>query len=250
MYKGHIVIVEDDNVLRTAIVNCYKKSNYQTTGFSSASGVFDFINNTRNNPKYDGIPVDIIVSDIVLPAENGFTLVESLKCFTDLGKIFISAKSALEDRIKGLQLGVDDYIVKPLDSVELLLRTEALFTRLKNTQTPNLTKNDLNIEETPTNIAFLHLQLNPESRFLNFENQKVELGCAEHQLLLLLIGFQGCVVSKQQILDAVYQQPMLANSRTIDKLISRLRVKLVKIGGQAEYIIAQRGKGFMLVSQL
>jgi DNA-binding response OmpR family regulator len=247
MYKGHIVIVEDDHVLRTAIVNCYKKNHYFTGDFASVTGVIEYIKDNNQHPS--GMPVDIIVSDIVMPNVSGFELINSLKAYRDLGKIFISAKSALEDRIKGLRLGADDYIGKPLDSVELLLRTEALLTRLKNSQRVNQ-KNAVTAEETPTNIAFLHLQLNPESRFLKCKNQGVGLGYAEHQLLLLLIGLQGNMVSKQQISDAVYKQSTLTNSRAIDKLVSRLRVKLVKVGGQAEYIIVQRGKGFMLVSQL
>jgi DNA-binding response OmpR family regulator len=246
-YKGHIVVVEDDGLLRKSIVNCYQKNNYIISDFDCANGVVEFIEQCENSQEQS---VDIIVTDIVMPHKSGYELIESLKNKPNLGKIFISVNSALEDRIKGLRVGVDDYIGKPLDSVELLLRTEALLTRLKNSPMPHLTKNDFNTEETPTNIAFLHFHLNPESRFLKYENQEVELGYVEHQLLLLLIGFQGSVVSKQQISDVAYQQSTLTNSRTIDKLISRLRVKLVKVGGQAEYIIAQRGKGFMLVSQL
>ena len=223
-YKGHIVVVEDDIILRKAIVNCYQKNNYLTTAFDCAQGVVEFIGQCERNQQ---APVDIVVTDIFMPDKNGYELIESLKNKPNLGKIFISVNGALEDKIKGLRLGVDDYIVKPIDSTELLLRTEKLLSRVK----PLLT------EDVSMSISFLHFRLNPETRVLSYQNEGVELGSTEHQLLLLLIGRQGSVCSKQKIINSVYQASDNACSRTVDKLVSRLRIKLNKVGGKAEYII-------------
>jgi DNA-binding response OmpR family regulator len=154
--------------------------------------------------------------------------------------MFISVNNALEDKIKGLRLGADDYLVKPIDSTELLLRTEALLSRIKPLQD----------HERSTNIKFLDFQINPETRLLQCNDQELALGFAEHQLLLLMIGQQGNVCSRRQVANAVYASPEGASDRAIDKLVSRLRQKLTKIGGSAEFIITQRGKGYLLVSQV
>lgn len=240
-YKGHIVIVEDDSILRKAIVNCYQKNNYLISDFDCANGVVEFIEQCENSQEQS---VDIIVTDIVMPHQNGYELINSLKNKPNLGKIFISVNSDLEDKIKGFRLGADDYIVKPLDSTELLLRTEALLSRIKP-----LT-HDVQHDDVSTEIKFLNFQVNPESRLLQCKNQVVELGSAEHQLLLLMIGQQGNIISKQQIANAVYESLEGTSDRTIDKLVSRLRKKLSKVGSNGEYIITQRAKGYLLVSQI
>ncbi len=239
--KGHIVVVEDDDLLRKAIVNCYQKNNYFTTDFDSANGVVEFIEQCSDRQEPN---VDIIVTDIVMPLESGYELIDSLKNKPDLGKIFISINSALEDKIKGLRLGADDYIVKPIDSTELLLRTEALMSRIKPLS------HDVPYGNGRTDIKFLHFIVNPESRLLQCKNQVLELGYTEHQLLLLMIGQQGKLISKQQIANTVYQSSKGESNRSIDKLVSRLRQKLSKVGGDAEYIITQRGRGYLLVSQV
>jgi two-component system aerobic respiration control protein ArcA len=245
-FKGHVVVVEDDNLLRKAIVNCYQKNNYFTTDFDCANGVVEFIEQCLHNQESTNPtpPVDIIVTDIVMPHESGYELIDSLKNKPNLGKIFISINSTLKDKIKGLRLGADDYIVKPIDSTELLLRTEALLSRIKPLS------HDGPYGNGSTDIKFLHFKVNPESRLLQCKNQVLELGYTEHQLLLLMIGLQGKLINKQQIANTIYQSSEGENSRTIDKLVSRLRQKLSKVGGDAEYIITQRGKGYLLVSQV
>lgn len=224
-------------ILRKAIVNCYQKNNYLTTDFDNAKGVVEFIEQCEGNEQQ---AVDIIVTDIVMPDQNGYELVQSLKNKPNLGKIFISANGTVDDKIKGLSLGADDYIVKPIDSTELLLRTKSLLSRIK----------PLSGDDVHTSITFLNFHLNPESRILRCQNEVLELGHAEHQLLLLMIGQQGNICSKQQMINAVYRSPETVSSRTIDKLVSRLRKKLSSVGGNAEYIITQRGKGCLLVSQI
>ena len=178
-----------------------------------------------------------------MPNSCGYQLIDSLHNKPHLGKIFISINSALEHRIKGLRLGADDYIVKPLDSTELLLRTQALLLRIKTLLAVS------SHDKPNTNINFLHFQVNPESRILRCKNQMVELGYSEHQLLLLMIGQQGSVISKQQIATNLYPE-LEKSSRNIDKLVSRLRAKLNKVGGVFDYIITQRGKGYLLVAQV
>ena len=135
--------------------------------------------------------IDLIVCDIVLPTDDGYSLFEKLAEFPQLGKIFISGKIELEHRVKGLALGADDYICKPLDSTELLLRSEALLKRISNSTHA--------IESNSSNIRFLDLSLNIETRVLSGHNKSIDIGLVEHELLILLIALQGKICNREKI---------------------------------------------------
>ena len=166
--QPHIVIVEDDILLNKSLVNFLQKHNYKVSSFFDSFGVADFINGNK---------VNVLITDIILPTGCGYSLMRELKNKTNLGKIFISQKADVYDRIEGLTLGADDYICKPINSDELLLRLSALLTRL-----PPLRDN----KET-SSISFLNFDVNTETRELSSHNGQVELGYNEHQLLLVLI---------------------------------------------------------------
>jgi two-component system torCAD operon response regulator TorR len=225
----HITIVEDDELLRRSLVNLFGNQGYIVSDFSSADGVYEFIKKGNT---------DLIVCDIVLPTLNGFELFESLSEFTRLGKIFISGKVDIEHRIKGLSLGADDYICKPLDSTELLLRTGTLLKRLKTSTLQPI--------EATSNIQFLELTLNIESRILSKQGVQIELGTVEHELLLLLIAHQGKVCGREKIAFTLGDTEKYINGRALDNLINRIRKKLSLIGGKRKFIITFRGNGFML----
>jgi DNA-binding response OmpR family regulator len=233
MHKGHIVIVEDDDLLRESLCNFYTKNEYLVASFDSASGVYQYIQSYIDNQSDE---VCIIVCDVMLPTEDGFSLIEQLKDFPNLGKIFISSKVDLKNRIKGLSLGADDYICKPFNSIELLLRTEGLLARLKATE----------IEIENENIQFLNFQLNPETRVLSCLSQHLKLGLVEHQLLIFLISKQGKVCSRYDIAKALNEEEKYQQGRALDILISRLRKKMYQLS-QTDSIITYRGKGYLLV---
>ncbi len=225
----HITIVEDDDLLRRSLVNLFEKQNYRVSEFASADGVYDFIKQGNT---------DLIVCDIVLPTSNGFELFEKLAEFPRIGKIFISGKTNIEHRIKGLSLGADDYICKPLDSTELLLRTGALIKRLE------IQYQGLN--QTASEISFLGLTLNIESRVLSGVNSCIDLGFIEHELLILLIALQGKICDREKIYLTLGDREKYSSGRALDNLINRLRKKLALVGGKRKYIITFRGAGYML----
>ena len=233
MCNAHIVIVEDDDLLRESLLNFYTKNKFLTKAFDSTLGVYQYIQSYIDTPNDK---VQIIVCDIMLPGENGFSLMEQLKDFPELGKIFISTKTDIENRIKGLSLGADDYICKPVDSTELLLRTQSSLARL------NTVKED----EVSDNIKFLNFELNPETRILSSNNKSLELSGAEHQLLILLISKQGKICSRQEIAQALNAPEKSTQGRALDILLSRLRKKMSSLNAK-DNIITYRGKGYLLI---
>lgn len=235
----HIVIIEDDNLLRKSLINFYQKHGFNISAFDCAEPVYDFI---KQSQQHEFGEVDLIISDIILPGDNGLTLFEKLTEFPELGKILISINNHENDRIDGLSVGADDYICKPVNSDELLLRTNALLKRLKSKRSAAFTK-----------IHFLGYKLDPESRTLSSGIQHVILSNNEHKLMLTLIGSQGRECNRLIIANALYNNSKdrgeLISGRSMDILISRLRKKFKQLGERSNLILTLRGKGYMLRSE-
>lgn len=228
--NGHIVIVEDEALLRLSLRHFFDKHNFKVADFHNTSEALKYI----KQHQHSDIPVDIIFCDIMLPNGCGYELMEALKSFNNLGKIFISAKSQVQERIKGLSYGVDDYLCKPVDSTELLLRTQTLLKRLKP-----LSPND-------EKITFLNFSLHPEARILESYGGDVELGQTEFQVLLSLIARQGKICTRQQLCENLSDSEAYLKGRALDVLIGRLRKKLASITQEAEYIVTMRSQGYLL----
>ena len=240
----HLVIVEDDTLLRKSLVNFYQKQGFNISAFDCAEPVYDFIKQSSQHKFGD---VDLIVSDIVLPGDCGLTLFEQLTSFPELGKILISSNSHEKDRIGGLSVGADDYVCKPLNSEELLLRTNALLKRLKSKRSTSFTK-----------IRFLGFDLDPESRALSTLissiEQQVIISELEHKLLLTLVGFQGKICTRSNISKSLFNdnkaRDEFLSGRAIDVLIGRLRKRFIQLDEQADLILTLRGKGYMLRAEI
>ena len=229
MNNPHIVIVEDDDLLRTSLVNLFENSGYQVSPFESSEGVIEKIQEQSTN---------IIISDVILPDGSGHYLFNKLNNFPSLGKIFISNKINLEDRIKGLSCGADDYICKPLDSTELLLRTQALLKRIDQ-------YNELGSKSSAV-VHFHGLNLHLESRILSDDKDSIELGLYEHELLLMLIANQGKICERERICYILGNDNNFSEGRALDNLIKRLRKKLSYFDQQKKFIITFRNQGYML----
>ena len=183
----HITIVEDDDLLREALVNLFQKQGYVVSYFSSAEGVVEFIKNGDT---------DVVICDIVLPDKSGLDIIKQLSDKPQIGKIIISGKTEVNDRISGLSLGVDDYICKPLDNTEILLRVQALLNRLS-------VQADENIKDDSSILNFYELSLNLENRNLSCDDQVINLGINEFKLLSYLLSQQGKICSREKIVEAL-----------------------------------------------
>lgn len=153
---------------------------------------------------------DFILLDIMLPEINGYELLEYIRPM-EIPVIFLTAKGTVGDRIQGLKLGADDYIVKPFQSGEVIARMEAVLRRYgKNRK----------------NLVFADVEINLESRRVYQGGEEVELTVKEFDLLVELIQNRNVAQYRDRLYEKVWNEPFLGDTRTLDTHIQRLRRKL------------------------
>ncbi|WP_340679255.1 response regulator transcription factor [Paraglaciecola sp.] len=226
----HVVLAEDDEILLAALGNALSQHEFKVSRFTHGQAALEFIKHSQQDSR---TRVHILVSDVQLPDITGLALIDKLKDDEPLGKILISVKDRAQDKISGLLAGADDYLGKPIDPDELLLRIRTLIKRL-------------NFTDKPSYITFLDFKLNPENNMLIKGTNYSVLGASETQLLLLLIGQQGKVVGREHIVQCLGDE--YTQGRSLDMLVSRLRKKLDD--EQNKLIVTYRRRGYMLMQGL
>ena len=178
-------------------------------------------------------PVDVIVLDVMLPDTDGFTLLRELRDRGDLTPVvFLTARDGTEDRVSGLRIGADDYVVKPFSLEELVARLRAVLRRTSTTRENNvaLTVGDLSIDE--------------DGHAVTYCGEPIALSPTEFELLRYLARNAGVVVSKSQILDRVWEYDFRGNANVVELYIGYLRKKLEAVGPRSIHTV--RGIGYVL----
>jgi DNA-binding response OmpR family regulator len=200
-----IVVIEDDKPIASLIKMNLELENFDVRVFSDAESAYNFFSEAE---------ADLILLDIMLPGMNGFELQSRIK-EKNIPVIFITAKSDQEDKLMGLKLGADDYITKPFDNRELILRVKAVLRRSSN---KTKLSNDCLI------LGKLKLFKSKHSVLLNGE--KLDLTPKEFEILHLFMKNYQQVFSRDQLINCIWGYDYYGNSRTIDMHIKRLREKL------------------------
>jgi len=177
---------------------------------------------------------DLILLDWTLPKKDGLELCREIRKKSNVPIIMITAKSEILDKIIGLELGADDYIVKPFDLRELLARIHALLRRNETISSK---------EHGEKYIEYEGLRLDREKLLILFEGQSILLTTNEYRLMELLMRKPDNVYSREFIYEQVWEGPIGYNDRTVDVTISRLRKKLMELSGK-KYFHAVRGMGY------
>lgn len=200
--KGSILIVEDETKLSEVMSLYLKKENYEVTTISDGKEAEVIISNNC---------FDLIILDIMLPGKDGWALLRKIKSLRDTPVILTTARGEEDDRIFGLELGADDYMVKPLSMRELVLRVNL---RIGNKKTINKT------------LKFDNLAILEESREVLVDDIIINLTPKEFDLLVFLCKNPGQVFSREQVLNTVWGYDFIGDSRTIDTHIKKLREKI------------------------
>ena len=196
-----ILVVEDEAPIRDLISINLQLVGYEV--FTAEDGIIaeKFLENQK---------VDLILLDVMIPGVDGFSLIEKIKKH-NIPVIFVTAKESVLDRVKGLRLGAEDYIIKPFETIELLARIEVVLRRYnKNKQT----------------IKFKNIEVDTEQRIVNLNNKEVYLTVKEYELLVLLLQNKNRALSRDQILERVWGFEYGGETRTVDIHIQRIREKL------------------------
>ena len=198
---NRILIVDDEASIADMIKLCLTKNGYEC---ETANDGLEASKRIENNH------YDLALLDVMMPEIDGFELIEYMKQY-DVPVIFVTAKAAVEDRVKGLRIGAEDYLIKPFDLQELVARVEAVLRRYNKTQ---------------TQFVFGNLVVDLPSHFVTLNGAEISLSVKEYELLLYLIRNKNIALYREKIYEHVWQEPYYSDTRTIDLHIQRLKKKL------------------------
>lgn len=218
-----IYIVEDDESIREIESIALKNSNYIVSAFENAKEFYK---------KLDELVSDLILLDVMLPDESGYDIVRKLRkrpATQDIPIIMVTAKTTEMDMIKGLDGGADDYIKKPFSIMELITRVKALLRRTA--------------KEEPKLLKLDDLVIDHERHVVTVNNEPVDLTYKEYELLRLLMGSQGIVMTRDVIMRSVWDTDFEGETRTVDMHIKTLRHKLGDYGSRIKTV---RNVGYVI----
>ncbi len=221
----NILIVEDDDELRKLFYTVISENGYNAICATDGIDAFDLLDENH---------VDLVVSDVMMPRMDGFELIKSLReVGYEMPVLLITAKDSFADKQRGFRLGVDDYMVKPVDVNEMILRIEALLRRSKISS-----ENIVTIKNT---------KFNADNLIVLSKLGEIELPQKEFKLLFKLVSSPNKVFTRRQLMDHVWGVDTESDEHTLDVHISRLRGKLK--GNEDFEIKAVRGLGFKAVEK-
>lgn len=231
--QAHIVIVEDDPVTRAKLAAYFKAEGYRVSSAEDGAAMRDIL---------AGEPADLLMIDIQLPGEDGLRLTREQRERSDVGIILVTGRSDTVDRIVGLEIGADDYVVKPFDQRELLARVKNLLRRVRAGAVA---------APSPQRRSFQGWTLDLSSRTLNSSSGSfIDLTRAEFKALALLTAHTGTVLSRDRLLHEIAHRDWDPSDRTVDVVIRRLRKKLNDDPRHPRLIVTSHGEGYLFAVPL
>lgn len=223
-----LLLVEDDDRLSLLIDNFMQQHQIQVTRLSDGTDLMPTVNK---------IKPDIIILDVMLPGEDGFALCRKLRAVYQGPLLFLTAREDGFDQVLGLELGADDYIIKPVEPRILLARVHALLRRAKTSASEN-----------PVELRFGQLSINSSSRRVTLAGEAIALTSHEFDMLLMLAQNASQIVDRNAIYEKVIGREYDGLDRSADVRVSRLRKKLNDNQQQPYRIKTIWGKGFFFVA--
>ena len=221
---AHVLVVDDDRRIRMLLSTYLRKHGYRVTIAGSAQ---------EARACLEGLSFEIIVLDVMMPGESGFDFAASLRQKSEVPILMLTARSDSSDRVHGLEIGVDDYLAKPHEPKELLLRIGSILRRTRPApQKPSA-----------STVRFGPFSFSLERGELRANDEVVRLTERERDMLRLLCASSGESVSR----EALTGSGAAANERTVDVQINRLRRKIETDPANPIYLQTARGAGYRLV---
>lgn len=199
--KQKILIVEDDLAISNLIKLNLNIANYETIQSYDGSEALKII---------EAEPIDLILLDVMLPNIDGFTLMDKIRPL-NIPVIFLTAKNSVIDKVHGLKLGAEDYIVKPFAAIELLARIETVLRRYG---------------KTTDSLEFNNIKIYLKERIVKKDEIAIDLTLKEFDLLCMLVQNKNIALTREAILEKVWEFDYLGETRTVDMHIGTLRKKL------------------------
>lgn len=227
----HVLVVEDDPELRSLLLSSLRRSGFRATGAGHGVEMREVLSAGH---------IDLVLLDVMLPGSTGFELCREIRSRSKMPVILLTALGASSDRVIGLELGADDYVVKPADPRELVARIRAVLRRA-----------DAAGDAPPVKVGhvahFAGWTLDTRSReLLSPDGVVVDLTSGEYDLLLAFVERPQRVLSREQLLDLARNRPFGGFDRSMDTQVSRLRHKIEPSDRPTPLIKTVRGTGYIL----
>ena len=219
-YKAHILVVDDDDGIRELVKQFLNQSNYLVTTAKSSE---DALNKVKI------VKFDLIVLDIMMPGKSGLEFTNENKKKIDTPIILLTAKGEASDRIEGLEIGADDYLAKPFEPKELILRINNILNKTKNDDLKRI-------------IEFGSIKIDLNKLFIYRDQHSLKINNTEKVILEKMINSPGKIFKREEIGSLID----LDKERSIDVIITRLRKKIEQNPKSPKYLQTIRGEGYVL----
>ena len=219
-FKAHILVVDDDDGIRSLVKEYLGKNNYLVTTAKSAEDAFE---------KVKIIKFDLIVLDVMMPGKTGLEFTSENKNKIDTPIILLTAKGEASDRVEGLEIGADDYLPKPFEPKELILRINNILNKTK-------------IEDSKRIIEFGNIKMDLNKMFIYKNEENLKINNTEKIILEKMINSPGKIFKREEIGSLID----LDKERSIDVIITRLRKKIEENPKSPKYLQTIRGEGYVL----
>jgi len=228
--KKRILLIEDENGLLVSLTDLLTDEGHQVE--IAQDGEMGFQRAVNE-------PFNLIILDIKLPRKNGFDICRDLrKKGIDAPILMLTARGQVVDRVLGLKLGADDYLVKPFEQIELIARMEALFRRVPSAGS---------VVSSPDTYRFGPVLIDFRSGVIERNGSQIVLTALEYKLLRYFIEHRAVIVSRNQLLDEVWGYNAMPSTRTVDMSISGLRQKIEMNPKRPQYLLTAHGFGYKFV---
>ena len=218
--RKHILVVDDDNRIRNLLKDYLNNNNFLTSSAKDGSEALE---------KISVFEFDLIVLDVMMPGKSGFELTKEIKKNNDIPVILLTAKGEVENRIKGLEYGADDYLGKPFEPKELLLRINNIIKKKQKADINKIYK----LGSASIDLSKLKI---------NFNNNIYKVNSKEKNVLIEMLGNPGKTFSREEMIKI----SGINNERSIDVMITRLRQKIENDPKNPKYLQTIRGTGYVI----
>lgn len=219
-----ILLVEDEKAIRDAVSAYLEREGYWVTPAADGEKALD---------AFDRYPFDLVILDLMLPKVSGEEVCRSIRDSSDVPIIMLTAKGETEDRIAGLELGADDYLVKPFSPRELVARVRALLRRAHAESEPQRDR-----------LAFGDLEIDSVGHKVFLGGEELDLTASEFKLLVTLARYPGRVYTRMELVEKVLGYDFEGYERTIDSHVKNLRAKLRDDPREPTFIWTVHGVGY------
>ena len=220
MENNFILIVDDEERMRTLIKDFLKQKNYNTMEAADGEEAIEKFKENENK-------ISLVLLDVMMPKLYGWSVLRQIRQTSKVPVIMLTARGEEQDELFGFELGVDEYIVKPFSPKILVARVEAILKRAK--------KDEKEIKD------YDGIEIDKQGRTVSVDGKNIDLSLREYELLMYLLENEGIALSRDKILNNVWNYDYYGDSRTIDSHIKKIRHKLGKKG---KYIETIRGIGY------